>query len=148
MHFCIIFMRFFCFFFLTKNCKVFSHSSFSHNNNHLAKFCEMPTVIIQRLHVLFVFGSLGLPIYRGGFPTHNCLDNLLNPRASLPPSAVTRDPFWYDLGDVALAPLRASSYLPPSLRDSYLSPIKRRYLWTRHPRRPFGKIPLKMSTER
>lgn len=67
---------------------------------------------------------LGLPIYRGGFPARNCLDNLLNPRASLPPSAVTRDPFWYDLGDLeGLRPLRASSYLPPSLRDSYLSPV-------------------------
>lgn len=64
----------------------------------------------------------------------------MNPRASLPPSAVTRDPFWYDLGDLdGLRPYRASSYLPPSLRDSYLSPVKRRYLWTKHPIRPFGK---------
>lgn len=82
---------------------------------------------------------LGLPIYRGGFPRYNCLDNMLNPRASLPPTAVTRDPFWYDLGDLGLRPFQATSGLPPFLRESYLSPVKRRYLWSKHPIRPFGK---------
>lgn len=72
----------------------------------------------------------GLPIYRGGWPRYNSLDNLLNPRASLPMSAITRDPFWYDMG---LRPFRATSECPPFLRDSYLSPVKRRYLWTKHP---------------
>lgn len=83
---------------------------------------------------------LGLPIYRGGFPRFNSLDNLLNPRPSLPRSAITRDPFWYDLGDVGLRPFWATSDLPPCLRESYLSPVKRRYLWTKHPLRPFGKF--------
>ncbi|XP_055309499.1 uncharacterized protein LOC129573208 isoform X2 [Sitodiplosis mosellana] len=86
------------------------------------------------------FDSDGLPIYRGGWPRYNNLDNILSPRPKLPITAITRDPFWYDLGDLGLRPFRATSELPPSLRDSYLSPIKRRYLWTKHPMRPFGKI--------
>jgi hypothetical protein len=28
---------------------------------------------------------------------------------------------------------------PFYLRDSYLSPVKRTYLWDKHPIRPFGK---------
>ncbi|XP_031625676.1 uncharacterized protein LOC116342294 [Contarinia nasturtii] len=84
------------------------------------------------------FDSDGLPIFRGGFPRYNSLDNLMNPRASLPPTAFTRDPFWYDLGDIGLRPFRATSECPAHLRDSYLSPIRRRYLWTSHPMRPFA----------
>lgn len=90
-------------------------------------------IIMSDQTIIWFVLKLGLPIYRGGWPRYNCLDNILNPRASLPPSAVTRDPFWYDLGDVGLRPFRATSCLPPFLRDSYLSPIKRRYLWTKHP---------------
>jgi len=78
------------------------------------------------------------PIYRGGWPRYNSLDNLLNPRSSLPLSAITRDPFWYDLG---LRPYDAripQFYLPAYLRESYLSPVKRRYLWSKHPLRPFA----------
>lgn len=45
----------------------------------------------------------------------------------------------YDLGDLGLRPFQATSDLPPFLRESYLSPVKRRYLWTKHPIRPFGK---------
>jgi len=86
------------------------------------------------------FDSDGLPIYRGGFPRYNSLDNILNPRPSLPRSSITRDPFWYDLGDIGLRPFSAISDLPPYLRESYLSPIKRRYLWTKHPLRPFAHI--------
>lgn len=128
--YCIIFIWF------LKSCNVLQCSYFMQS---FLIVCFWKTFMELNGCMLFTV-CLGLPIYRGGFPTHNSLDNLLNPRASLPPSAVTRDPFWYDLGDLSgLRPFRASSYLPPSLRDSYLSPIKRRYLWTRHPIRPFGK---------
>jgi len=81
---------------------------------------------------------ISAPIYRGGWPRYNSLDNILNPRSSLPISAVTRDPFWYDLG---LRPFNAripDFCLPAYLRDSYLSPVKRRYLWSKHPVRPFA----------
>jgi len=80
---------------------------------------------------------LRLPIYRGARARANSLENLFNPRASLPPSAIVRDPFWYDIDD--LRPFGAhipSLALPPYLRDSYLSPVKRRYLWDKHPLRP------------
>lgn len=119
---------------------IFASVSFDFLNwNPSYEICREPLALLITA-ACYLYAHSGLPIYRGGFPRHNCLDNLLNPRASLPPSAVTRDPFWYDLGDLeGLRPFRASSYLPPSLRDSYLSPIKRRFLWTRHPIRPFGK---------
>jgi len=93
---------------------------------------------VPRFDPLSPLDLLRLPIYRGGFPRYNSLDNLLNPRASLPITAVTRDPFWYDLGDLGLRPFQATSDLPPFLRESYLSPVKRRYLWTKHPIRPFA----------
>lgn len=98
----------------------------------------------------FTIPYIGLPIYRGGFPRYNSLDNILNPRPSLPLSAITRDPFWYDLGDVGLRPFGAhipSNDLPSYLRESYLSPIKRRYLWTKHPIRPFGKFSFKWISQ-
>lgn len=87
------------------------------------------------------FNYAGQPIYtRGGlYPSKSLIGDLLNPSPSLPISAVTRDPFWWD------SPLRpASIYNPwgksPSfLRDSYLSPVKRTFLWDKHPIRPFGK---------
>lgn len=66
---------------------------------------------------------------------------MLNPRPSMPITAFTRDPFWYDLGD--LKPFNAripSNNLPSYLRDSFLSPVKRDFLWERHPVRPFGKL--------
>jgi len=88
---------------------------------------------------LSTFDLLRLPIYRGGWPRYNSLDNILNPRPSLPRSSITRDPFWYDLGD--LRPFEARipyNDLPPYLRESYLSPVKRRYLWTKHPLRPLA----------
>lgn len=44
---------------------------------------------------MYEFLNLGLPIYRGGWPRHTSLNDLLNPRASLPRSAITRDPFWW-----------------------------------------------------
>jgi len=72
------------------------------------------------------------------FHPRNRYRDIFNPRPSLPFSAITRDPFWWDIAD--LAPFRPSlNFLPSSLvRDSFLSPVKRRYLWTRHPIRPFA----------
>ncbi|KAL5273589.1 Mf family protein [Megaselia abdita] len=51
-----------------------------------------------------------------------------------PLSAFTHDPFWYDMEDfVPPRLLRAGS---PLVRDSFLSPVKNNYLWSRHPARP------------
>lgn len=81
----------------------------------------------------------GLPIYRGSWPRHTSLNDLFNPRPSLPRSAITRDPFWYDLDDIRPFGSHIPSHdLPPHLRESYLSPIKRNYLWSKHPLRPLG----------
>jgi len=80
-----------------------------------------------------------LPLWRpGGWRNRNSLENLLNPRSTLPLSAIFRDPFWYD--QPYLRPFYPRNYrsLPFNLRDSYLSPVKRNYLWTKHPVRPFA----------
>ncbi|XP_067636415.1 uncharacterized protein Mf isoform X2 [Eurosta solidaginis] len=79
------------------------------------------------------YDANGLPI----FHPRNHFRDLFNPNPSAPISAFTRDPFWYDVGD--LAPYRAFSVpraSSPIARDSYLSPIKSSYLWSRHPARP------------
>lgn len=75
-----------------------------------------------------------VPIYSRPRPIYlsRPYSSLYNPSPSLPMSAIVRDPWWYGAG------LRPYSYVPryPSaLRTSYLSPIKNRYLWTRHPMR-------------
>lgn len=96
---------------------------------------------LRKKNQKFLWNYLGLPIYRGARARATSLENLLNPRASLPPSAIIRDPFWYDLDD--LRPFGShipTNNLPAYLRESYLSPVKRRYLWTKHPLRPFGKF--------
>ncbi|XP_075146600.1 myofilin isoform X10 [Haematobia irritans] len=77
------------------------------------------------------------------FPRNRFRD-MLEPNPNAPISAFTRDPFWWDMED--LAPIRARSPFramsmprassPPITRDSFLSPIKNRYLWTKHPARP------------
>lgn len=124
---------------------------------YVSRFCDHSAWCVEYpgawyfyyLLLLFLI-RIGLPIYRGGFPRYNSLDNILNPRPSLPLSAITRDPFWYDLGDVGLRPFGAhipSNDLPSYLRESYLSPIKRRYLWTKHPIRPFGKFIFMLSSQ-
>ncbi|CAD7092668.1 unnamed protein product [Hermetia illucens] len=83
------------------------------------------------------YDSDGLPIYHGAFRRNN-FDSLLNPSPRLPITAITRDPWWWDIED--LRPYRLYPYraLPPYLRDSYLSPVKRTYLWDKHPIRPFA----------
>lgn len=74
-----------------------------------------------------------LPLY-----PRNRLADLLNPNPNMPISAITRDPFWWDVED--LMPVRGHTpgltSSSPLVRDSYLSPVKNRYLWSRHPARP------------
>ncbi|XP_059218829.1 uncharacterized protein LOC106090757 isoform X3 [Stomoxys calcitrans] len=91
------------------------------------------------------FDADGLPI----FHPRNRFRDMLEPNPHTPISAFTRDPFWWDIED--LAPFRAGSpfralsvpratSMPrassPMTRDSFLSPVKNRYLWTKHPVRP------------
>jgi len=63
--------------------------------------------------------------------------DLLEPSPMAPISAFTRDPWWYP-SYAPYIPSYAQYRTPFYLRDSYLSPIKRAYLWSRHPIRPFG----------
>ncbi|XP_011505317.1 PREDICTED: uncharacterized protein LOC105368088 isoform X2 [Ceratosolen solmsi marchali] len=62
--------------------------------------------------------------------------DLLNPSPYRPISSFTRDPSWYP-SFAPYIPYYAQRREPFFLRDSYLSPIKRRYLWSRHPLRSF-----------
>lgn len=64
--------------------------------------------------------------------------DLLNPSPYKPISSFTRDPWWYP-SYAPYIPHYAQRREPFFLRDSYLSPIKRRYLWSRHPLRPFAR---------
>ncbi|XP_019873025.1 uncharacterized protein LOC109601245 isoform X1 [Aethina tumida] len=89
------------------------------------------------------FNYAGQPIYtRGGLsPSKSIFRDLLDPPASLPISSIIRDPFWWR--SPALKPLSAFSpwgRSPSYLRDSYLSPVKRTYLWDKHPVRPFAAV--------
>ncbi|XP_037952204.1 uncharacterized protein LOC119682770 isoform X2 [Teleopsis dalmanni] len=75
----------------------------------------------------------GLPI----FHPRNRFRDMLNPNPYTPISAFTRDPFWWDVED--LIPFRSLSVprgSSPIARDSFLSPVKNRYLWSKHPARP------------
>jgi len=78
----------------------------------------------------------GLPI----FHPRNRFRDLLSPSPNLPISSIVRDPFWWDVDD--LVPFRATSVpraSSPVARDSYLSPVKNRYLWSKHPARPLTR---------
>lgn len=68
------------------------------------------------------------------------LFDLLEPSVMAPISAFTRDPWWYP-SYAPYIPSYAAKSTPFYLRDSYLSPVKRSYLWSRHPIRPFGMYP-------
>ncbi|XP_005191486.1 uncharacterized protein LOC101901052 isoform X3 [Musca domestica] len=83
------------------------------------------------------------------FHPRNRFRDLLDPNPNAPISAFTRDPFWWDMDDLvpfrASSPFRAGSPLralsvprasSPITRDSFLSPVKNRYLWSKHPARP------------
>lgn len=64
--------------------------------------------------------------------------DMLEPSPYAPISAFSRDPWWYP-SYAPYIPSYAQHSTPFFLRDSYLSPIKRNYLWSRHPLRPFGQ---------
>ncbi|XP_053972537.1 uncharacterized protein LOC128886015 isoform X1 [Hylaeus anthracinus] len=67
------------------------------------------------------------------------LFDLLEPSPMAPVSAFTRDPWWYP-SYAPYIPGYAQRATPFYLRDSYLSPVKRSYLWSRHPIRPLGAL--------
>ncbi|KAF5284572.1 hypothetical protein FQR65_LT02398 [Abscondita terminalis] len=88
------------------------------------------------------FNYFGQPIYsRGGLrPSKLLWSDLLNPSPSLPISAIARDPWWWNHPSLKpFDPFSNWGKSPYYLRDSYLSPVKRTYLWDKHPVRPFGK---------
>ncbi|KAF7991384.1 hypothetical protein HCN44_002946 [Aphidius gifuensis] len=64
--------------------------------------------------------------------------DLLEPSPTAPISSFNRDPWWYP-SYAPYIPSYAQLSSPFYLRDSYLSPVKRNYLWSRHPLRPFEK---------
>lgn len=67
------------------------------------------------------------------------LFDLLEPSPHAPISAFARDPWWYP-SYAPYIPSYAQRGMPFFLRDSYLSPVKRNYLWSRHPLRPFAHV--------
>ncbi|GBP09281.1 hypothetical protein EVAR_4123_1 [Eumeta japonica] len=77
----------------------------------------------------------GAPIYdAAGRLRRRPWADIFNPSPSLPISAIIRDPFWWDWPE--LRPLARWDRSPSYIRDSYLSPVKRTYLWDKHPIRP------------
>ncbi|XP_018319685.1 uncharacterized protein LOC108733128 [Agrilus planipennis] len=90
------------------------------------------------------FNYFGQPIYsRGGLrPSKRLLwYDLLNPSPFLPVSSITRDPWWWNYPELRpYRPYTGWGKSPFYLRDSYLSPVKRTYLWDKHPIRPFAAL--------
>ncbi|KAF2900281.1 hypothetical protein ILUMI_05903 [Ignelater luminosus] len=89
------------------------------------------------------FNYFGQPIYtRGGLsPSKLLWSDLLNPSPYLPMSAITRDPWWWTHPALRpYSPYSSWGKSPFYLRDSYLSPVKRTYLWDKHPIRPFAAL--------
>ncbi|GLH07516.1 Putative myofilin isoform a [Gryllus bimaculatus] len=86
------------------------------------------------------FNYAGQPIYTRGGITRRPLSELLEPLTSLPMSRITRDPWWWEYPELRpyVSPWSLPSHAPFYLRDSYLSPVKRSYLWSKHPIRPFA----------
>ncbi|XP_077283881.1 myofilin isoform X2 [Arctopsyche grandis] len=83
------------------------------------------------------FDSEGLPIYSRGGLGRKPWNRLFNPSPYLPMSAITKDPFWWDFPELKpFYPFNSWGKSPFYVRDSYLSPVKRTYLWDKHPMRP------------
>ncbi|XP_062529515.1 myofilin isoform X3 [Bombyx mori] len=76
----------------------------------------------------------GAPLYSVGGLRRRPWADIFNPSPSLPISAITRDPFWHDWPE--LKPIARWDRSPSYIRDSYLSPVKRTFLWDKHPIRP------------
>ena len=82
----------------------------------------------------------GVPIYTRGGYVRRPLSELFEPSTSLPMSRLARDPWWWDYPSLRPYTLPYGwNKSPFYLRDSYLSPVKRTYLWGQHPIRPFGR---------
>ncbi|CAG9100781.1 unnamed protein product [Plutella xylostella] len=82
------------------------------------------------------FDADGAPLYTAGGLRRRPWADIFNPSPSLPISAITRDPFWYDWPE--LRPVARWDRSPSHIRDSYLSPVKRTFLWDKHPVRPLA----------
>ncbi|XP_062529513.1 myofilin isoform X1 [Bombyx mori] len=80
------------------------------------------------------FDADGAPLYSVGGLRRRPWADIFNPSPSLPISAITRDPFWHDWPE--LKPIARWDRSPSYIRDSYLSPVKRTFLWDKHPIRP------------
>lgn len=84
----------------------------------------------------------GIPIFSTGGIKRRPLSELFEPSVYTPRSRYVRDPWWWEYPHLKPYTPLSSSYRPPAksyLRDSYLSPVKRTYLWGHHPIRPFSK---------
>uniref|UniRef100_A0A8D8XKC1 Myofilin n=2 Tax=Cacopsylla melanoneura TaxID=428564 RepID=A0A8D8XKC1_9HEMI len=87
-----------------------------------------------------VFNHLGQPIYTRGGYLRKPLSELLEPNWLTPKSRITLDdPWWWEYPELRpfVSPYTRLPRTPFYLRDSFLSPIKRTYLWGLHPVRPF-----------
>ncbi|XP_073946212.1 myofilin isoform X2 [Choristoneura fumiferana] len=78
----------------------------------------------------------GAPLWSASGLRRRPWADIFNPSPSLPISAITRDPFWYDWPE--LKPVARWDRSPSYIRDSYLSPVKRTFLWDKHPVRPLA----------
>jgi hypothetical protein len=86
--------------------------------------------------------SEGLPIFSTGGVKRRPLSELFEPSVYTPRSRYVRDPWWWEYPHLKPYTPISSSYRPPAksyLRDSYLSPVKRTYLWGHHPIRLFSE---------
>lgn len=89
-------------------------------------------------YTFFLF--LGQPIYTRGGYLRKPLIELLEPNWLTPKSRITLDdPWWWEYPELRpfVSPYTTLPRRPFYLRDSFLSPIKRTYLWGYHPVRPF-----------
>ncbi|KAI5732073.1 hypothetical protein M8J77_020815 [Diaphorina citri] len=87
-----------------------------------------------------VFNHLGQPLYTRGGYLRKPLSELLEPNWLTPKSRITLDdPWWWEYPELRpyVSPYTTLPRTPFYLRDSFLSPIKRTYLWGYHPVRPF-----------
>ena len=69
--------------------------------------------------------------------------------ALLKPSQWINDPWWHKYPELAPLDLAIGSPIsraPSAQRASYLSPIKRTYMWGYHPLRPNGDLPFSFSS--
>ncbi|CAH1388849.1 unnamed protein product [Nezara viridula] len=91
-----------------------------------------------------LYGYSGKPTYLGSGEWLRPLRDLLEPSPHMPLSRITRDPWWWSYINWKPTPYIPLKHLPSYLRNSYLSHIKRNYLWNKHPIRPFFNKPLSL----